>query len=67
MACFASQWDESTRQAGEAYPTGQPLLELVRTQDAAVGSQIRCAYGEPFWTAETVRVADIVGMGVATL
>ena len=67
MACFASQWDGTTRQAGELYPTGQPLVDLVRTQDAAAGSQIRVAYGEPFWTAETMRVTDIVGIGVATL
>jgi len=67
MACFASQWDGTTKQAGELYPTGQPLYDLVRTQDAAAGSQIRCAYGEPFWTAETMRVADVVGIGVATL
>lgn len=67
MACFASQWDGTTKQAGELYPTGQPLVDLVRTQDAAAGSQIRCAYGEPFWTAETMRVADVVGIGVATL
>ena len=67
MACFASQWDGKTRQAGELYPTGQPLFDLVRTQDAAAGSQIRCAYGEPFWTAETMRVTDLVEIGVATL
>lgn len=67
MAAFVSQWDESTRQGGEVYPTGEHLFQRVRGDDASVGSHIRCAYGEPFWTAETVRVGDILAMGVATL
>lgn len=61
IACYASQFDGAT-QGGELYPTGQPLLELVRTQNAHYGSLIRTAYGEPFWTEETVEIGDIVGM-----
>ena len=56
-----------TIQAGELYPTGQPILELIRTQDAHAGSLIRAAYGEPFWTAETMAVDDITRLGVASL
>ncbi len=67
MQCFASQWDATTRQGGEVYPTGQPLWDLVRTHDARAGSLIRTAYGEPFWTAETVPVDDITALGGATL
>ena len=64
MAAFASQWDGDTKGGGEAYPTGQHLFDLVRTQDAHAGSRIRAAYGEPFWTPETMAVADVVGLGV---
>lgn len=67
VACYASQFTPDTIQAGELYPTGQPLLELIRTQDAHAGSLIRAAYGEPFWTAETMAVEDITRLGVASL
>lgn len=67
MQCFASQWDGTTTQGGEAYPTGQPLWELIRTHDARAGSLVRAAYGEPFWTAETMRVEDILAVGASTL
>ncbi|MEI2720938.1 MAG: hypothetical protein V9E87_12530 [Gemmatimonadales bacterium] len=63
VACYASQFTPDTIQAGELYPTGQPLLELIRTQDAHAGSLIRAAYGEPFWTAETMAVDDITRLG----
>ena len=36
--------------------TGQPLPDLIRTQSAHYGSLIRRAYGEPFWTDETMEV-----------
>jgi hypothetical protein len=39
----------------------------VRTHDARAGSLIRSAYGEPFWTAETVPVDDILAVGGTTL
>lgn len=66
IACFASQFDGVT-QGGELYPTGQSFPDLLRTQHAHYGSLIRAAYGEPFWTPETVAVDDIVGLGVASL
>ncbi len=66
ISCYASQFEGAT-QGGELYPTGQPLLDLVRTQNAHYGSRIRAAYGEPFWTDETVEVGDVVGMGVGSL
>lgn len=67
MGAFKSQWDGSTVQGGEMYPTGEPLFDLVRTQDAHAGSLIRVAYGERFWTPETMAVADVVTMGVGSL
>lgn len=67
IRCYASQFDDETRQAGELYPNGQPFLELIRTQDAHCGSRIRRAYGEPFWTAEAVEVPDVVVLGGQSL
>ena len=46
--------------------TGQALYELIRTQNAHYGSLIRAAFGEPFYTLETVRIDDVVTMGVST-
>lgn len=67
LRCFASQWDATTTQGGELHPTGQPFFDLVRTQDAHAGSLIRAAYGERFWSPETVAVEDLVTMGVQSL
>lgn len=67
LHCYDSQWDGNTRQGGELYPTGQQFFDLVRTQDAHAGSLIRAAYGERFWTSETLAVADVVTMGVASV
>jgi bacillithiol biosynthesis deacetylase BshB1 len=67
LRCFASQWSAETLQGGELHPTGQPFFDLVRTQDAHVGSLIRTASGEPWWTLETVAVGDLVTMAVTSL
>lgn len=53
-------------QAGEVYPNGEELLSIVRHQAAHYGSMIRCRYGEPFYTAETMRVEDILTLEVST-
>jgi bacillithiol biosynthesis deacetylase BshB1 len=66
VASYASQFDGVT-QGGELYPNGQAFLDLVRTQSAHYGSLIRVAYGEPFWTPETMSVEDIVSLGVGSL
>jgi bacillithiol biosynthesis deacetylase BshB1 len=66
IACFQSQF-EGVRQAGEVYPTGQPLHELIAAQSAHYGSLIRARHGEPFWTPESMAVSDIVGLGVHSL
>jgi N-acetylglucosamine malate deacetylase 1 len=65
IRCYASQFDGVT-QAGEVYPNGDPLLEIVRHQAAHYGSQIRTRYGEPFFTNETMRVDDIATLEVST-
>ena len=65
IKCYASQFD-GAHAAGELFPTGQNLYELIRTQNAHYGSLIRAAYGEPFHTVETVRIDDVVTMGVTS-
>jgi len=66
IRCYASQFD-AVDSAGEIFPTGQQLYQLIRTQNAHYGSLIRAAYGEPFMTSETVRVDDVVTMGVQSM
>jgi LmbE family N-acetylglucosaminyl deacetylase len=65
IRAYASQF-EGVTQAGEVYPNGEPLLEVVRHQAAHYGSLIRVQYGEPFYTAETMRVDDITQLEVST-
>ncbi|MDX2193896.1 MAG: bacillithiol biosynthesis deacetylase BshB1 [Gemmatimonadales bacterium] len=66
IRCYASQFD-GAKAAGEIFPTGQDLYALVETQDAHYGSLIRTRYAEPFWTEETVRVDDVVALGVQSM
>jgi bacillithiol biosynthesis deacetylase BshB1 len=65
IQCYASQF-EGVKQAGEVYPNGDPLLDIVRHQAAHYGSQIRTRYGEPFFTHETMRVDDVATLEVST-
>lgn len=65
IRCYGSQFDGAT-QAGEVYPTGESLYDVVRHQAAHTGSLIRCRYGEPFLTDETMRVTDLRTLDVAT-
>jgi bacillithiol biosynthesis deacetylase BshB1 len=65
VRCYASQFDGLT-QAGEVYPNGEPLYEIVRHQAAHYGSLIRTRYGEPFFTFETMRVDDLATLEVST-
>jgi N-acetylglucosamine malate deacetylase 1 len=66
IRCYASQFD-GAKAAGEIHPTGQDLYELIRVQSAHYGSLIRRAYGEPFFTFETVEVEDVLRLGVRSL
>jgi bacillithiol biosynthesis deacetylase BshB1 len=64
IRCYASQFDGAL-QAG-VYPNGEPLYDVIRHQAAHYGSLIRCRYGEPFLTSETMRVDDLMALEVAT-
>ena len=66
IRCYASQFD-GARAAGEIFPTGQDLYELIRVQSAHYGSLIRKAYGEPFFCNETLEVQDVLQLGVQSL
>ena len=62
---YDSQFSGVT-QAGEVYPNGEPLYDVVRHYAAYYGALIRRRYGEPFLTVETMLVDDIVALEVAT-
>lgn len=65
IRCYDSQFSGVT-QAGEVYPNGEPLYEMVRHYAAYYGALIRRRYGEPFFAVETMLVDDIVALEVAT-
>ena len=65
ITAYESQFGGAT-QAGEVYPNGDSLQDIIRHQAAHYGSLIRVRYGEPFHTTETVQVEDVVAMGVST-
>lgn len=59
LACYPSQFS-GTRGIGEVFPGGdRPLADQVRATCAVWGSRIRVAYGEPFWTRETMRLETL--------
>ncbi len=67
IRCYHSQFEGKTW-AGEVFPGGdRPLYEQVRMHAAHAGSLIRTEYGEPFYTRETVRVDDVMRLGVRSL
>jgi bacillithiol biosynthesis deacetylase BshB1 len=65
IKAYGSQF-EGVTQAGEAFPNGESLYDIVRHQAAHYGSLIRVQYGEPFYTAETMRVDDLMSLNVST-
>jgi N-acetylglucosamine malate deacetylase 1 len=65
IRCYGSQFDGTT-QAGEVYPNGEPLYDIVTHHAAHYGSLIRARYGEPYWTEETMAVDDVTALGVST-
>jgi bacillithiol biosynthesis deacetylase BshB1 len=65
IKCYESQFGEAI-QAGEVYPNGEPLYDLIRHHAAHYGSLIRSQYGEPFYTTETMRVDDVTSLEVST-
>jgi bacillithiol biosynthesis deacetylase BshB1 len=66
IRCYESQFEGLT-QAGEVYPNGEPLEDIIRHHGAYYGSLIRQRYGEPFFTTEMMAVDDVVSLEVSTL
>jgi bacillithiol biosynthesis deacetylase BshB1 len=66
IRCYASQFD-GRMAAGEIFPAGGDVYENVRLHSARAGSLIRVAHGEPYLTHETVRIDDVVAMGVRSM
>ncbi|MEO8561082.1 MAG: PIG-L family deacetylase, partial [bacterium] len=65
VRCYASQFDGEI-QAGEVFPNGEPLYDIITHYAATYGSLIRTRYGEPFFTTEMMRVDDVASLEVAT-
>ena len=66
ILAYRSQFGEAV-QAGEVFPGGQRTLEdQIRAHAARQGSLIRTAYGEPFWTRETLAAPTLGGLPVST-
>ena len=65
VRCYGSQFDDAL-QAGEVYPTGEPLYDVITHHAATYGALIRTRYGEPFYTTEMMRVDDVTALEVAT-
>jgi len=65
IRCYRSQF-EGTQQAGEVYPNGEPLEDVVRHYAAYYGTLIRKRYGEPYYTTEVMAVDDVLSLEVST-
>jgi bacillithiol biosynthesis deacetylase BshB1 len=66
IRCYGSQFDGKMA-AGEIFPAGGDVYQNVRMHCARYGSLIRAEYGEPYLTHETVRIDDVVTMGVRSM
>ena len=66
LACYGSQFQGKSGM-GEVFPAGdRPLFDQVRSVHATYGSLIRCPYGEPYWTEETVEASTLGRLSVGT-
>lgn len=66
IRCYESQFGGAT-QAGEVYPSGEPLEDVIRHYGAFYGTLIRRRFGEPYYTTEMVEVDDVLALEVSTL
>lgn len=66
LACYGSQF-RGKRGMGEVFPGGdRSLFDQVRSVHATYGSLIRCGYGEPYWTEETMQAPTLGRLSVGT-
>lgn len=62
---FGSQFEGKTS-LGDVFGGERPIREQILAYHAYYGSLIRRPYGEPYWMKETVRVADLNELDVAS-
>jgi N-acetylglucosamine malate deacetylase 1 len=63
---YGSQFEGKTAM-GDVFAGGdRPLREQILAIHAYYGSLIRCSFGEPYWTRETVRVDDVTTLDAGT-
>jgi bacillithiol biosynthesis deacetylase BshB1 len=62
---FGSQFEGKTAM-GDVFGGDRPIRDQIRAYHAYYGSMIRRAYGEPYWTRETVRVDDVGDLDVSS-
>lgn len=52
---------------GDVFAGGdRPLREQILAHHAHYGALVRCAYGEPYWTRETMLVGDVSALDVSS-
>lgn len=62
---FGSQFGDRTAM-GDVFGGERPLREQILALHAIWGSWIRRPYGEPYWTRETMRIADVSALDVSS-
>lgn len=62
---FGSQFEDRTSM-GDVFNGDRPLRDQILAYHAYYGSLIRCAYGEPYWTKETMAVTDASDVAVSS-
>jgi N-acetylglucosamine malate deacetylase 1 len=63
---FGSQLEGKTS-LGDVFAGGdRPIREQITALHAQYGSWIRCRFGEPYWTRETLRVDDLAALSVSS-
>lgn len=63
---FSSQFEGKTA-LGDVFPGGdRPIREQITAMHAQYGSWIRCRFGEPYWTRETMRIDDLRSLSVSS-
>lgn len=64
---FGTQFEGKTAM-GDVFGGGErPLREQILAHSAHYGSLIRRPYGEPYWMRETMKVDDVVTLGVESI
>ena len=62
---FGSQFEGKTS-LGDVFGGDRPIREQILAYHAYYGSLIRRPYGEPYWTKETVKVAELGALDVSS-